>query len=203
MFDYLIHEMKNCSPDLIGAQLLNLKNGADDQISQISKHLNRFWRAPKSIVTYSRSSVVVSILKGRKNRVKSVLLSTAAPGNEGVTTARELTALGITTTLCTDAALPGLIRSDHIVLLGADRVGQKQFVNKTGTFPLLLAAREVGAKSFLLFESFKKTTGVNPKFNPTNMVKTEIIPDARSKIEVVNYYFEEIDLRFVDHLISG
>ncbi len=43
-----------------------------------------------------------------------------------------------------DAALPGLVCRASIVLVGADGVSESDFVNKIGTYPLALAAREAG-----------------------------------------------------------
>lgn len=96
------------------------------------------------VVTHSASSVVEATLRHAhaQGRLSRVVASEARPLAEGAALARRLAAAGIPVTLVTDALAPSLVGAADVVLVGADTVAPSHVVNKAGTYPLALAARE-------------------------------------------------------------
>ncbi len=96
------------------------------------------------VVSHSASSVVEATLRHAhaQGRLSRVVASEARPLAEGAGLARRLAATGIPVTVVTDALAPSLVAEADVVLVGADTVAPSHVVNKAGTYPLALAARE-------------------------------------------------------------
>lgn len=204
VFAYLQRNLQKADHTSLPIILRQLQIESREEVALIGKHLKQIWKKPRRIVTLSRSSIVKAMILSAGARAKSVLISSSSPRNEGETTARELAAKGIDVKLVTDAALPGQVRRGDYILLGADCVTEKYFINKTGTYPLLLAARETGASSLVLYERFKRLSSRHFTFNPARHQPTEIIEGRISaRLKVGNAYFEKIERRHIDYFVSG
>ncbi len=96
------------------------------------------------VATVSASETVLAVLGAAADagRVPRVIVPESRPAREGISLAAALRERGIASTVVADAALPGLVGRAGIVLVGADGVSESDFVNKIGTYPLALAARE-------------------------------------------------------------
>jgi len=124
-----------------------------ETVRHARKRLGEF--PPDSVfLTHSASSTVRSVIDGLPFR----LLATASePGGEGRRMAAEL---GITCVEDDDA--PSLVADVDAVLVGADAVGSKAFVNKVGTRPLARAAWESATPFFVVAESYKWVPNARP-----------------------------------------
>lgn len=202
VFVYLKSRLDNTGLKDIPAVLYQLQQEAETAVSSIGRRIDRIWRGSRRIITYSQSSVVAEIIKQRKDKVTSVLISCASPKKEGIAAARKLATAGLSVNLVTDAALPAMIKKDDYVLLGADAVTEKYFVNKCGTWPLLMAAKEKKAVSFVLFENFKRVSYRSFSFNPRQHSSREVITGHYPRIIVHNSYFEKVPLNWANWLIS-
>jgi translation initiation factor 2B subunit (eIF-2B alpha/beta/delta family) len=202
VFVYLKSRLDKTSRKDIPGVLRQLQQEAETALSSIDRRVNRIWRRPRRIVTYSQSSVVAEIIKRHKDKVTSVLISCASPKNEGIAAARKLATAGLSVNLVTDAALPAMIEKGDYLFIGADAVTERCFINKCGTWPLLMATREKKAISFVLFESFKKVSSRSFSFHPRQHSSAEILTDRCPRIMVRNVYFEHIQLHWADWLIS-
>lgn len=201
VLEYLSRIVNRVNDAELSFCLQKLLSEHSKELKAINDNLKKIWRGKRRIVTFSNSSVVKYILCQNKRRVKSVLLSQASPKNEGILLGRTLAKAGIEVEICSDAALPGLINKSDYLILGADCVTRKYFVNKSGTYPLLLAAKEKNAKSFVLCERFK----ILPSFKFSTKIhnSSEIARRVPRNIKISNVYFEKIPLSLVDYIISG
>ncbi len=101
-----------------------------------AKIARRFVRALPSdavIITYSYSSTVLGALIGARRKIARVYCSESRPGNEGRTTAARLARARVRVVLLTDAALFSLPPVEDHIILGADRITRRGFVNKIGS----------------------------------------------------------------------
>jgi translation initiation factor 2B subunit (eIF-2B alpha/beta/delta family) len=99
-------------------------------------------RAPGHIVTISYSGSVAGVIEAlHRVRPLRVTCSESGPAMEGRALANRLAALGVDVTCTADAALDASVRSADAVLVGADAVAARWFLNKTGTRTLAAAAR--------------------------------------------------------------
>ncbi len=112
------------------------------------------------VATYSRSGQVRECLaSSRQAGLSEVLLSEARPAGEGVLLAKELRGEGFRVTLTTDAALPGLLRTAQVLVVGADACFEESFVNKVGTATLLREARFMNLPTMVLAVPEKQLRG--------------------------------------------
>ncbi len=142
---------------------------------------------PSRLVSLSCSSTVSAILDAW--RPPALLLSEGRPGLEGRAMARRYAGRSIPVEMCTDAALPGLLRSGDLVLVGADAVeADGSLVNKVGTLPAAMVARERSVPFFAACERFKFTERTGLPLEEKDV--GEVWPDAPSGVALRNLYFE-------------
>lgn len=116
----------------------------------------------KTILTYSYSSTVLRALIQSKSRIHRVYCSEASPEMEGRTLASKLAKAGLGVTLTTDLSLPSFIQGvskahprPDAVVVGADQVRPRKFVNRYGTEMLVEQARKTGIPFWVLTDSSK------------------------------------------------
>ena len=128
---------------------------------------------------------------------------------EGRTTARELTVARIAVTLVTDAQGPLFLRRADAgrvaaVLVGADGVlADGAVINKTGTYPLALAARDSGLPFYVACESLKISS--REEWSDADMEEgdpAEVLPEPLPGVTPRNLYFECTLARLVTALIT-
>lgn len=203
VFAYLEERLQKTPPEEMADCLRHLAEQADDEVTAIGRHLDRRWKKPRRIVTVSRSSVVTRVLRERSHKITGIVVSRSAPHQEGIMTARAFAAAGVEVSLVVDAALPGMIEKDDWVIVGADCVTENHVVNKTGTFAVALAARNVGARTVALFERFKRVSEKRFPFSPSDQPPSEIRRRPGKGITIRNIYFEQVPRHMFDWLISG
>ena len=203
VFVYLRSRLAISSGKTIVSLLQELHSKADAELGKIGRHLDRIWKSPRRIVTYSRSSVATRLILERCHRIQSLLISTGAPHNEGALSAEVFAACGIRVVLCSDAALPGMIQRDDLLILGADGVTEQYFVNKCGSLGLALAAKKAKAVSCVVYERFKRVDSRRFSFRPKQHPTREIVARGKHYIDVYNAYFERVPADLVDWFISS
>src|SRR5262249_10323370 len=109
------------------------------------------------VATYSRSSLVESLFLdvAKSGAQVRVLLSEGRPLLEGRRLAQSLTEAKIPVWLTVDSAAVLLLPRAAALFVGADTVLPKMFVNKVGTYALLLAARELNVPAYALAQRAK------------------------------------------------
>jgi translation initiation factor 2B subunit (eIF-2B alpha/beta/delta family) len=157
-----------------------------------------------TVATLSSSESVRAILGAAVAAGKAfdVLLSESRPHLEGVTSARALRQLGVKSTLLVDAALPRLVRRSDLVLVGADSVSEDEFVNKVGTYPLALAAREAKVPVYV--------AALEDKFLPKALRgepdrardPSEVLDSPPPGVVLENRYFEAVPLSLVRGIVT-
>jgi len=154
------------------------------------------------IVTLSRSESVLWALRDAAERVERLVVAESRPACEGRTTARLAASFGIPTTLVTDAAAAGECRQCDMLLFGADSIlPDGTVVNKTGTFPLCLAARHAGKEALCVATPSKvMPAGVEPALE--RMDAGELGPDIPG-VTVKNACFERVPASLVTRIATG
>jgi len=112
--------------------------------------------APRStVLTHSSSRSVADALERVRARIERVLCTASLPGGEGRPFARRLSHGGFATEVVADAAIARACARADVVLVGADAVTERAVVNKVGTYPLALAAREAGIGCYAIASTHK------------------------------------------------
>ncbi len=105
----------------------------------------------KIIATMSRSHLVERALL----KAKHVIVLESTPGREGLEMARFLRGRGLSATTFPDSALSYAVKACDFVVVGADAVLERYFINKTGTLPLALTAKHFGKAFYVASPSYK------------------------------------------------
>lgn len=133
---------------------------------------------PGTVVTHSASGTVRDALAVRAPA--DIVAAVSQPGGEGRALADALRARCVE-----DAEAVRLAAHCGAVLVGADAIGRRSFVNKVGTRQLAVAARGAGRPFLVVAESFKRVDADAPHVTePTfeaidNDLVTEFLSDTR------------------------
>ncbi len=103
------------------------------------------------IMTHCHSSSVMNIFRRAisEHRIFKVVVTETRPKLQGLKTAKELVEMGVPIYYIVDSAGPFLVSTCDMVLVGADAVRSDGVLNKIGTYPLALAAREAGVPFYV------------------------------------------------------
>ncbi len=138
-------------------EFLRLINEAKKEIGNIGSEL--IDNGGDIVITHSFSSAVLEVFTSAKRkggRSFKVILTESAPDFEGLALANELSALGISYEVITDAQVGLFSKEATLALVGADNVTRDgAVVNKAGTYPLALACYDNGVPFYAAAESFK------------------------------------------------
>jgi translation initiation factor 2B subunit (eIF-2B alpha/beta/delta family) len=156
------------------------------------------------IVTYSSSEAVFSILKKAKKKRKKfkVVLSESRPLHEGRNLAENLGKLGIPVTLVIDVALSLFLKEADLILVGADSISEKSFVNKVGTLSLSLLAKGFGVPFYVVSERTKFISQKWRKSLHNGADPKEVFPGKLRNVRIENPYFEQIPLENCTKIIT-
>ncbi len=187
-------------------------HGLTEHNQAISRHLNRHLRAKDVVLTYSGSRTVWEALAGCWNQGKrfSVICSESRPACEGIPLARRLAAMGIPTSVTTDAMTLSLLCNDRSksakvtkVLVGADLITPQGFTNKAGTYPLAVIANHRSLPFYVLAGSEKF---FSLKVPLERMIQdapaTELLPRPSRNLKAINRTFEVTPLSRVTGIFT-
>lgn len=193
---------------------LAIEEGRDHQKAS-KRFIDRIERGKKDIVenakkilkekdldhaaTLSYSSTVVKIL----THFEEVTVFESRPEKEGRKTAEKLPQ-NIKLHYWADPGMMKALEDVDAVIVGADTVTSTFFVNKLGTYPLVMCAKEYGLPIYVAADI--------TKYLPEDLIfsveeshpKKEVWDTRKTNIEVHNEYFEGVPLAYDDiYLISG
>ncbi len=144
------------------------------------------------VYTMSRSGTVEDVLRdlGQRRIIGRVLIGASLPGGEGVAMAQALAQSGLDVTLAADTACGLFISEATCVVLGADSLrADGSLVNKVGSYPLALVARDAGKPVYVLCETLKIAA---PDFPLVLEEKDpeELLPNPVGGLRARNPYFD-------------
>lgn len=147
-----------------------------------------------SVATVSASRTVYGVLTELAGRGPlRVLCAEGRPLFEGRDLAAALAANGIGTTVCTDAAVGSLAASAHLVVVGADAVADRWFLNKCGTHQVVEVSASRGLSVYVVATREKLVhPGLAPSLRVSGGAAAEVWDGAPPAVEVANPYFERI-----------
>jgi translation initiation factor 2B subunit (eIF-2B alpha/beta/delta family) len=165
-----------------------------------------------TVYTFSRSGTVETALVRRTKdelaqdegepRLRRVIVSESRPGGEGIAAAKALAAAGLDITLAPDAAMGAFVGEASAVVLGADSIrADGSVVNKVGSYPLALVAREAGVPVYVLAETLKIASPDFPLvFEPLEW--PEMPPPPAPGVELRSVGFELVAAHLITAVVS-
>jgi len=124
---------------------------------EIAKRGSRIIKDGYTIMTHCHSEEAVAVIKqafkeGKKIKVYATMTE---PRDQGLITAKELTTMGIDTILIIDSAIEFFIKDVDIVIVGTDAIRKEGIVNKIGTYPMAVVAKEHKKPFYVVGDTLK------------------------------------------------
>ncbi|MBS3051378.1 MAG: hypothetical protein J4400_04470 [Candidatus Aenigmarchaeota archaeon] len=113
------------------------------------------------VLTHCHSSFVVAALVKNKSKIKEVIVTETRPRDQGLITAKELLKNKVKVSYIIDSAISDFIGNADMVVVGADALRNEGLINKVGTHPLAVVAKENRKPFYVITSSF--TVDKRPK----------------------------------------
>lgn len=182
--------------------LSNYENKKIESIQSIYQKNKVLLDTFESFVTISFSKTLLEIIK-IKNEVNpnlKIFVLESRPVLEGRELVKKLIKLKIDTTLLVDSLMNYAVKNSQAVVIGADTIlKNRNVINKIGSYPLALCAREEGKPFYVVAERSKF---VNRNKFTTNFYPKEEVWRSNSDVKIINQYFEEIPSRLITKIIT-
>ena len=176
----------------------------EDALFKIAEIGSREIQDNDTILTHCHSHDVVEIFKAAKEQDKKfhVVVTETRPVMQGTLTARDLIKAGIGITYCVDSAIGYVMKAVDKCLVGVDAIfPDGSIINKIGTFPIAITAKNFGKTFMVAGETYKFTPDVNIKIeqrNPKEIIDPKKIPGAK----IVNPAFDVTPSDLIDLIIT-
>lgn len=167
-------------------------------------------RTKVSIMTHCHSSTVIEVIRriNKERKVKEVYVTETRPRYQGYITAKKLREFGVNVKLVVDSASGIFMRNVDLVLVGADAIALNgDVVNKIGTYPIAVVAKEEGKRFFVAAESYKIATNVKAGKDITieyRSIKEVYKRDLRKlgNPEILNPSFDVTPAKYVKAIVT-
>ena len=157
-FDRSMEKLENARPTAVVLHncLKIIKKDNDDktinrllrQLNQSTKEIakrgSRLIKNKSVIMTHCHSGEALAVIKQawKEGKKIKVYATETEPKEQGIMTAKELAKLKIPVILIVDSAIEFFIKDVSMVIVGSDAIRREGVVNKIGTYPLAVVAKE-------------------------------------------------------------
>ncbi|MCB0283757.1 MAG: hypothetical protein H6627_10600 [Calditrichae bacterium] len=182
----------------LDSQNEELQTNAENVALNGSKIIANF----NKILTYSNSSVVFKLFQkatAQKRKFEVYCLKSDPPG-EGLDLAEKLSKMDVKTTIVPDTQAGIVMDEMNIVYVGADRLYENGFVNKSGTLAVCLLAKQFNVPVYLVSETSKILLESERSIKSSERDSKEVY-EKENEISVINSYYEKIPYNLVQKVI--
>lgn len=186
------------------AALAGVRAGLAASAEGVARAAARLTASARTVATISRSATVLAALaRLAAAHPLRVIVGEGRPALEGRRFAASAARVGCRVTLVADAALPGQVRGADAVLVGADALLRSAAINKVGTYPLLLAAREAAVPSYLLADRSKWVPApLTPLLSLPARDPCRLWRDPPPRVSVARTDFEVVPLSLLSAVVT-
>ncbi|MEM7819458.1 MAG: hypothetical protein QXD48_01375 [Candidatus Aenigmatarchaeota archaeon] len=215
-FYYVSKKLEDARPTAVGlhncleiikkekniATIDNLINKLSNAPTIIAKNASMIF--PKNrkvtILTHCHSTNVVKTIIKNKKYVKSVFVTETRPRDQGLLTAKDLLKKKIPVEYMIDSAIGYYINQIDFVLVGADALRKEGLINKIGTYPIAVVAKENKKPFYVVTSTF--TLDKRNKFIIEERPKSEITNKHISGAKLHNPAFDITPWKYVSLIIT-
>ena len=155
----------------------------------------------RSVFTHCHSSAVIDVLTLFKPKVRHVFCTETRPLYQGHRTAQDLSKVHIPHTLGVDSALPTLLSSADLVLLGCDAITSHFVYNKVGSDLVCDAARHKKIPVYICTDSWKVDFR-HARASVDERLTAEVWNHPLRGTKIINPAFVAIDPSLITGIIS-
>lgn len=180
----------------IGKIINELENAKEKTAGNTSRIFHR----KCTVLTHCHSTFVVAALVRNKSRIKEVIVTETRPKDQGILTARELLRNKIKVSYIVDSAISDFIGKADMVVVGADALRKEGLINKVGTHPLALVAKENKKPFYVITSSF--TMDSRRKFLMEQRPRSELTHKHLNGAKIFNPAFDITPWKYVTAIIT-
>jgi ribose 1,5-bisphosphate isomerase len=170
--------------------------------SEIARRGSRLIKDGYVIMTHCHSGEALAILKQawKEGKKITVYATETEPKHQGIKTAKELAELKIPVILIIDSAVEFFIRNVDIVMVGSDAFRKEGVVNKIGTYPIAVVAKEHNKPFYVVGNTLKLDK--RKKLIIEERSPHEIYIEHMKTLEVKNPVFDITPWKFVSRVVT-
>jgi translation initiation factor 2B subunit (eIF-2B alpha/beta/delta family) len=185
------------------SEILSLRERFENSSSMVAESFMQFLseRGKVSIATLSHSGTVFNSLVKARDFINEVYIFRSCPKCEGEKMGDLLFKSGFNVFVVNDFGLSYVVRKVDLVVSGCDAVFEDgSILNKAGTLPLFVLAKNFGKVSVVLADFLKF---VNERVNFDEIFKDAVELKSKGKVKELNLLFEIVDGTFITHYVTN
>jgi len=188
---------KDKSQETINKLLRQLK----DSTKKIAKKGTRLIKDGYKIMTHCHSGEALAVIKQAWNEGKKITIyaTETEPKHQGIKTAKELAEKGIHVILIVDSAIEFFIKDIDILMVGCDSIRKEGVVNKIGTYPMAVVAKEHKKPFYVVGNTLKLDK--RKKLIIEERSPGEVYIEHMKTLEVRNPAFDITPLKYIKRII--
>ncbi|XP_065172794.1 translation initiation factor eIF2B subunit alpha-like [Atheta coriaria] len=147
--------IEDCKKRMLARADIFLQN-LNESRGTVARIAQKFILDGSKILTHSKSRVVLAAMKEAAAQNKKFQVFVTNTDKRADTMETELRKAGISVTMISDAAIGYIMEYVDFIMVGAESVVESGgIVNKLGTYPMAICAKEMNKPFYVLTESFK------------------------------------------------
>ena len=170
----------------------------------IYEKAEKYLKGKNLILTLSNSKTIYEVLKtySQKNKKLKIIICESRPKNEGRVLIKLFLKEDIKCELILDSMLPYFIENVDAVIIGADKILKDgNIINKIGSLNAAILCKHY-RKPFYVLASKNKISN-QTSFRRIQNNSDEVWKYSHKKLKINNFYFEEIDKKFITKIITN
>jgi ribose 1,5-bisphosphate isomerase len=177
-------------------------NKLNQATKEIAKRGSRLIKDGSVIMTHCHSGEACAVINQawKEGKKITVYATETEPKHQGIITAKELTKSGIHVILIIDSAIEFFIKDVDIVMVGSDAIRKEGVVNKIGTYPLAVVAKEHKKPFYVVGNTLKLDK--RKKLIIEERSPHEIYLEHIKTLEVKNPAFDITPWKFISRVIT-
>lgn len=168
---------------------------------EIAKRGSRLIKNGDKIMTHCHSGEVCAVIEQawKEGKKITVYATETRPKGQGIKTAKELAKLKIPVELIIDSAVEFFIKEVDMVMVGCDALRKDGVVNKIGTYPMAVIAKEHKKPFYVVCNTLKLDR--RKKLIIEERPPSEVYVEHMKTLEVKNPAFDITPLKYVKRII--
>ena len=170
--------------------------------SEIAKRGSRLIKDGYKIMTHCHSGEACAVIEQawKEGKKITVYATETEPKHQGIKTARELAEKKMSVILIADSAIEFFIKDVDIAMVGCDAIRKEGIVNKIGTYPMAVVAREHKKPFYVVGNTLKLDK--RKKLIIEERSPNEIYREHMKTLEVKNPAFDLTPWKFVNRVVT-
>jgi ribose 1,5-bisphosphate isomerase len=170
--------------------------------NEIAKRGSRLIKNGYTIMTHCHSVEACALIEQawKEGKKITVYVTETEPKHQGIKTALELNKKGIREFLIIDSAIEAFIKDVDIVIVGSDAIRKEGVVNKIGTYPLAVVAKEHKKPFYVVGDTLKLDR--RKKLVIEERSPHEVYAEHIKTLNIKNPAFDVTPWRYVNRVIT-